>query len=125
MTFGLLNLSEAVPIRAIPKSNESRWSGGFFMLRRRTYEMRDGFFLKQERFDLPKDLTSFSRQDLFSVSVCHLFLNRKFTMFMIGKASGQPHSSVVRTLLSCQVIEDRRLLQGYGPQGRERRLWGS
>jgi len=95
------------------------------MLHRRIYEMRDGFFLRQERFDLPKDLASFSRQELFSVSVCHLFLNRKFTIFMIGKTLGQDRSSVVRTLLSCEVIEDRRLLQGYGPQGRERRFWGS
>ena len=88
---------------------------------RRNYETRDGFFLKKERFELPDDMTTLSAEDKRAITICNLFLNHKFTLFMIVRLLDEEYSKIIRALLAYDIVYDRRLLRGRGPEGIERR----
>jgi len=83
--------------------------------------LRDGFYLNREEFELPEDTIQLGPDAKRAVTICNLFVYHNLSLSEIASLLDEDHGKIVRTLITHNLIKHRRLLQGNGPQGTERR----
>jgi hypothetical protein len=83
---------------------------------------RDGFQLVKDRFALPpQDISGLDRKSTHAIKICDLFLNEKLHLDDIVRLLHEDRGSVVQTLLTEGVIEERRKKLREEPAEREPR----
>jgi hypothetical protein len=82
---------------------------------------RDGFRLIKDHFALPQDISGLDRKSTHAIKICALFLNEKLHLDDIVRLLHDDRGSVVQTLLTEGVIEERRKKLREEPAEREPR----
>ena len=83
--------------------------------------LREGFYLNREEFEVPEDTIQLNPEAKRAVTICNLFVSHNLSLSEIASLLDEDHGKIVRTLITHRLIKDRRLLEGNGPQGKERR----
>ena len=72
-------------------------------------ENRDGFELKTARYELPDNFGNLTADGKRAAAICNLFVNRGFTVHMIKLLLDEDYKSIVKILITHQVVKDRRI----------------
>ena len=82
---------------------------------------REGFRLKRDRFEVPKDTSALDPKTKRAVTICNLFVNHELALRDIVRLLDEDNGRVVLALLEQRIIQDRRDNPTEAPDGQERR----
>ena len=86
-----------------------------------TSDIRDGFQLMRDRFNVPKDTAALDPKTKRAVTICNLFINHKLNLADIVHLLDEDNGRVVLALLEQGIIRDRRNKPRDVPIEKERR----
>ena len=90
-------------------------------MRESNYEIRDGFQVRQDQFNLPGNSTNLDPKAKRAVTICNLFINHRLTFSDIARVLDDEYGAVISALIKRGLIKERRRHSGLPPQGIERR----
>ena len=90
-------------------------------MREPNYETRDGFQVRQNRFNLPSNSTNLDPKAKRAVTICNLFVNHRLTISDIARVLDDEYGAVISVLIKRGLIKERRQHRGQPPQEIERR----
>ena len=71
-------------------------------------EIREGFEVQTDSYEVPTNLRRRDRESLLAVSICDMFINRGSTISMIMQALNVTRAQVITTLIAEGILKDRR-----------------
>jgi hypothetical protein len=74
----------------------------------RIAEIREGFEVLKDRFEVPTELMKLHRANLVAMSICDMFVNRGSSISLIAQALNITSGNVVTTLIAEGMLKDRR-----------------
>ena len=82
---------------------------------------RDGFHVREGKFNFPTDTSNFDPQSKRAVTICNLFANHHYGISDVIRLLDENRRNVVLVLINQGIIKDRRGGKAKAPDRRERR----